>query len=248
MIDLNLIIEKTLKPGYISYFKNDRWFIDALNNNQIFEQEYVLSNLSQIIKKSKVVIDAGAHAGSHTILYKYINNAIQIHAFEPQKKMFELLSHNIQKNNFSNVFLYNYGLANIEKVTTLSNIVDDVQDKYTIAYGTEEISNLGGVQIGLGGEIIKTITIDSLNLDACDFIKLDIEGSEILAIFGGIKTIKKFKPVILFESNHQQISDSVYKEFNIQKQSVQDTLYDLGYKKIICIDGLHNYLALWGNE
>lgn len=246
MIDKSLIEERTFHTGYISYFKNDRWFMNTLNQGQIYEQDYVLHHLTETIKNSNVIIDAGAHAGSHTVLYKYINPNATIHAFEPQKKMFELLEHNVSQNNFSNVFLYNYALANMEKTSTLANSIDDLDIQYSISYGTDEVSNLGGIKIGHGGEEMRTMTIDSLNLPACDFIKMDVEGAEALTIYGAIETIKKFKPTILFESNHQEIDDDMYLEFNAVKRPVHAILYDLGYKQINCIDNLHNYLAVWG--
>ncbi len=48
---------------------------------------------------------------------------------------------------------------------------------------------------------IPIVTIDSLNLSACDLIILDIEGFELFALQGGAETIAKFNPVIMFEEN-----------------------------------------------
>jgi hypothetical protein len=45
-------------------------------------------------------------------------------------------------------------------------------------------------------------TIDSLNLDALDFLMLDIEGYEYDALQGGIGTITAFNPVIVVEEKH----------------------------------------------
>ena len=42
---------------------------------------------------------------------------------------------------------------------------------------------------------VQLTTIDELKLEKLDFIKLDIEGYEQLAILGGFESIKKFKPV-----------------------------------------------------
>ena len=54
---------------------------------------------------------------------------------------------------------------------------------------------------------IPMLTIDSLKLNACDMIQLDVEGFEQFAISGAIETIKKFKPVIIaerFDTNEHQ--------------------------------------------
>jgi len=46
---------------------------------------------------------------------------------------------------------------------------------------------------------VKLVTIDSLQLEKLDFIKLDVEGYEINVIKGAINTIKKCNPVITME-------------------------------------------------
>ena len=59
--------------------------------------------------------------------------------------------------------------------------------------------NYGGVGLGENGQNIQMITIDSLQLTKCDFIKIDVEGYEEHVINGGINTIKKYKPIIVLE-------------------------------------------------
>lgn len=58
--------------------------------------------------------------------------------------------------------------------------------------------NAGAHYVGGDGEI-PVITIDSLNLSACDFLCLDIEGFEPQALRGAEQTIRKYHPVIMFE-------------------------------------------------
>jgi FkbM family methyltransferase len=58
--------------------------------------------------------------------------------------------------------------------------------------------NIGAHQLKAGNDI-KVITIDSLNVHDCDFLQLDIEGSEHQAILGAERTIKKTYPIITLE-------------------------------------------------
>lgn len=243
-----MIIEKQTKYGYMSYFKNDMAFADSLSQGKIYEQDLVLDVLKEHIVDSKVILDIGAHAGSHTILYKYLNPDCKIYCFEPQKKMFDLLTNNIKKNNLSDVEVFNVGIANIKTDAELGKKIQDGDNtNLDIEYGTEKKFNLGGVQIGSGGEKIKTITIDSLHLEKCDFIKIDIEGFETLAFIGGRKTIKKYKPVILFENNYKNVSRDYAKKFNVPYPTPTpfEILEEYGYKNIELIDGLWNYLAIY---
>jgi len=50
------------------------------------------------------------------------------------------------------------------------------------------------------GDSVEVITLDSLHLSP-DFIKMDVEGMEFLALKGGELTIRKFQPVIILEEN-----------------------------------------------
>lgn len=243
-----MLIEKNTNYGYMSYYENDMVFADTLRAGKIYEQDFVIAYLTDIIKSSKTILDIGAHAGSHTVLYKYINPDCIIYSFEPQSMMFNLLQHNINKNFFANIKTFNFGVANIETNSTMNGyVIDGDNAGQNIQYGTGKRFNLGGLQIGSGGEEIKTITIDSLNLDSCDYIKIDVEGFEPLVLIGAEKTIKKFKPVILFESNHKGVSKEIANKFNVDYpiKTSFDILKDYGYCDIKLIDGQHNYLATY---
>lgn len=243
-----MIIEKSTIYGYMSYFENDMVFADTLKVGKIYEQDFVMAYLQDVIKSSKTILDIGAHAGSHTVLYKYLNPDCEIYAFEPQSKMFDILKHNVEKNNFSKVNLFNNGVANIETKSSMSSIVLDGDNAGSnIQYGTNKRFNLGGLQVGNGGEEISTITIDSLGLKECDYMKIDVEGFEPLVLMGAENTINKFKPTILFESNHKNISWDIAKKFNVTypvKTSFA-ILKELGYSNVKLIDGQYNYLATY---
>jgi len=60
--------------------------------------------------------------------------------------------------------------------------------------------NAGATHIK-GGSTVRVVTIDGLGLDACDFICLDVEGYELAALKGAVETLRRFRPVIQFESN-----------------------------------------------
>jgi FkbM family methyltransferase len=240
-----MIIEKHTSYGYMSYFSNDMAFADSLAQGYIYEQQLVLNSLYNYIKKSNTILDIGAHCGSHTVLYKHINPNCQITCFEPQKKMFDLLCHNIKKNNFKDVYPYNCAVGHKKTEYSMSNSsVDGDNANKQIDYGTNERYNLGGLQVGRGGEKIKIITIDSLDIPHVDFMKIDVEGFEPLVIMGAKDTIKRSMPVIFFEHNHKSISDGSLKELGIESlSSTEDMLSNMGYN-ISTVDDQGNFLAI----
>ena len=71
--------------------------------------------------------------------------------------------------------------------------------------------------------------MDSLNLERCDFIKIDIEGAEYLAFLGGENTIKKFKPVIAFEHHGpSEMAKNILNSDNVP--DAKELIESYGYK------------------
>lgn len=63
---------------------------------------------------------------------------------------------------------------------------------------------------------VQSLTIDSLNLERCDAIQLDVERSEDFALMGAEQTIEKFRPVICLESVGPK-SEEILKKYGYSK-------------------------------
>ena len=134
-----------------------------------------------------------------------MNPNVKIMAFEPQSEMFELLQKNIHQNGYQDrMQSINCCVGHSNMNTTLSDYISDgPTTNIPIEYGSDNVYNFGGLNIGNGRTIVKMITIDSLNLSNVDYMKIDVEGAESLVILGAENTIKKFKPVVCFEDLKQ---------------------------------------------
>ncbi len=237
------------KYGKMTCFKNDIVFNECLKKGKIFEEELILNNIIDLLNNNdnnKILLDIGSHIGSHSIIYSKLIKNSYIYAFEPQKEIFNLLEQNVKDNNLTNIKLFNNAVGHKTIKTTLSK---NLYDGYNcnIEYNTNKSFNYGGIGLGEKGEQVEMITIDELNLDKCDYIKLDIEGAEILALIGGIETIKKFKPIIFFEKTDKIVSQEMINSLNINFE-IQDTTFflsNLGYKYKY-IDN-NNILAIYEN-
>ena len=80
-----------------------------------------------------------------------------------------------------------------------------------------ELFHYGAIQLGIGGEKTRMITIDELNIK-CDIMKVDIEGAEPLAFYGARETIKKNMPIIVFEHNENIVTEQMKKSLNISNE------------------------------
>lgn len=150
--------------------------------------------LKQYLKGT--VLDIGANIGTHTVFYA--EHADKVLAFEPNQPAFECLQYNTKN------------LDNVEcKQVAVSNHYGHID---IIAQGDNY-----GAAYTVPGTTIPTITIDSLELGACDFIKLDVEGDELAALLGAKETIARFKPVMCIECNeHTLIRRGIDGNFLIQ--------------------------------
>lgn len=221
------------KFGNVTCYQNDIVFSSHLRKGVMYEEELIMNKIIPILKqknKKLVILDIGGHIGTHTIIYSQLLDC-EIHTFEPQKKIFNILNKNIIDNSLSNCKIYNCAVGHKTTTTTMSSMLYDGYD-CKIEYDTNKILNYGGIGLGQNGEMVQMIHIDQLELKACDYIKIDVEGAEILALIGAKNTIEKYKPIIWYEHTDkivsQEMIDSLHIDFEIP--SVNDFLLSLGYK------------------
>src|SRR5262249_22457908 len=63
-----------------------------------------------------------------------------------------------------------------------------------------------------GGEPVAVVSIDSLQLPACQFVKIDVEGHEQAVIAGAAATITRFQPVLYVENDRRQQSRDLIRQ------------------------------------
>jgi FkbM family methyltransferase len=151
----------------------------------------------QIVRAGSTVLEVGANIGAHTIpLAKWAGTTGRVIAFEPQRIVYQTLCANVALNNLLNVHCLQQAVG-----SESGSIVVPYLD-----YQAE--NNFGGLSLGsfTHGEQVPLVTIDSLQLQSCDFIKLDVEGMERAVILGAQVTIEKFKPMLYVENDREERS------------------------------------------
>ena len=226
--------------GKITYYTNDYFISEAYKYGYVFEQHIVENELQYFIKNAWVILDIGAHIGSHTIMYSQINPECKIYSFEIQAPMYKLLQKNVIQNRLKNVELFHCAVGNKIKMVTINNeIKDGPNANEPYFYDGYKEYNFGGISLGSGGEEIMMITIDSLQLNHCDLIKIDVEGFEFPVLLGAINTIIKYKPAIFYEKNEEkQINRELSNIAEIDDFTcinIESFLMNLGYKNFITV-------------
>lgn len=126
----------------------------------------------------EIMIDCGAFTGDTAMIFAQKNpNYKKIYAFEPDNNTFKLLVENTKNLN---IIPINKGVSS--KSCTLSF---DTQDN-----GCSAFNQCGKIKI----EVEKIDNLLNQEQQPITFIKMDIEGSELEALKGASKTIKKYKP------------------------------------------------------
>lgn len=162
-------------------------------------------------KQTRTAIDAGASYGWLTIGFARRFNSV--HSLELRPDVFECLIENTK--SYPNVIPYNLGVG--DKAGTVRYHPSEVSGITTIDWKNQTEED--GTSVG------NIITIDELELDEVDLIKLDVEGSEYRALRGAVDTIRKSKPLIVVEIHHAR-SDQGYQH----RQNVFRFLRELNYQ------------------
>jgi FkbM family methyltransferase len=157
---------------------------DRLRKGSTWEGDLVRL-FSEHVKPGSTVIDAGAHIGVHTLpLAALAGPQGRVYAFEPQKKIYRELVHNLRLNGVGNAvplrFALGRGVGVIEMESTVSG-------------------NEGHTAVGRGGDRAELRSIDSFAFKNVSFIKIDVEGFEDEVLEGARLTIARHRPVIMVE-------------------------------------------------
>ena len=192
------------KYGFITINKFDKYFINKYMNNEYWDEEILCHLFDNYIEKGNI-LEIGAHVGTSTLFYsKQLEPGYKIYAFEPQKKIFNLLYLNISQNNLlQKVEANNQAIFCYNGIVKLSSIDLDGPNKNKQILNLESQSldiNYGGIGIGENGESIKCITFDKLNIKNIKFIHCDAQGAEPYIFSHSKDYIKNNRPVILYEN------------------------------------------------
>jgi len=149
----------------------------------IFHNYYALQyQYKEIVPKDDdIVFDVGAYYGDTAFwALSLLNDKGKVYSFEPFKENFEKLKENIEINSINNIIPINLAMDKQKGVQFMdgSDIMATVSNKGKTKIFTDTIDNI----------------VQEHEIKKLDFIKMDIEGSELNALKGSENTIKKFAP------------------------------------------------------
>ena len=217
--------------GKIKCFTNDDCVCKEILSGRVWEEHLYNDIFKKYILNNTSLIDCGTFIGSHTILMKKLNRNNDLFCFEMMPQHYKLLLDNIKLNNLSNVHTFNCAIGDTNGSIILPDIDYMGSDNYgAISLYNSKKSDISVVKMTLD-YILPFIT------KPLSFIKMDIEGNEILALHGAKNLLTKYRPVILIE-----LWEETYK--NLMIDNIWTFLQNLGYR-ITHISGADYLLSIY---
>lgn len=133
------------------------------------------------IKDYSLAIDGGANVGIWA--KRMANQFKRVIAFEPAPEVFAEL----KENTFFIPRIECHQLALLDGDAAVDIVKPDGKSLRSLYVQAVPHGN------------VRAIPIDSLALESCGFIKLDLEGAEMPALLGATETIAKFRPTLMIE-------------------------------------------------
>lgn len=163
---------------------------EAMIANEFREPHFkIITGL--MLQESNNCLDLGANFGSHSLVMSNICKTGLIYAFEPQSVVFQCLTLNVHLNKIKNIRIFNLAIdeitgreVGIEQIRTSSAQVNS---------GYSRI-----LDSSLSHKVL-TIALDDMDLPKIDFVKMDIQGSELSAVKGMKRILLSDQPIIFFE-------------------------------------------------
>jgi FkbM family methyltransferase len=149
-------------------------------------EEHIIEVLEEHVRPGSVVVDVGAHIGTHTLtMSRLVGPSGRVYAFEPVKKIYRELRRNLELNGVTNVVALRYALGKGSPTVIEMNPIHEGEE--------------GGTAVGHGGDAVELRSLDSFGLEQVSLIKIDVEGFELPVLDGAEETIRRNRPVLVVE-------------------------------------------------
>ena len=143
--------------------------------------------LRALVRPGDVFVDAGAHIGTYTLLAARLAGPTgRVLAFEPDDRNRALLERNVVENRAATV--------------TISECALWSEDAELALVASPDAGNSGMPSLMRDGDgpTVQCRTLDSA-LDACDVMKIDVEGAEVELLRGADRILDGHQPSIVLE-------------------------------------------------
>lgn len=215
--------------------------VSCMSQGMIFDS-HVIDQIKPYIHEGSVVLDVGSNLGQMAMEFaKLVGPTGTVHAFEADYACYGILEANIAENNITNIIAHEGALWHEAGLELIYPEPDFVKMSCRGSWGIDPTIEFKGKN----DQVLISTTIDQLDLDQVDVIKVDAQGSDLNILKGAINTIKKHRPVIIFEYEvtfeniFQQTLDE-YKDFMTSLDYTVELAGHIQHSNYLCISNEKN--------
>ena len=235
---------------FYSYPQRKNYSRSLLSKVALHDEREINFFIKNIDDKS-VFIDCGANQGFYTIPIAASNRNCKIIAFEPSIQEMEYLNQNILLNNIKNIETSYLGIGDKEGSFKFKN--DNLEKNSTkgglIVENENEKNEIKMIDVTTLDKFIDNRKLD-ITSDTKLFIKIDLEGYDINAVYGSKDIIKNYFTVLLVEFSKMAVDSEIYSKSdfgNFLKENDLCILDTSGNE--LTLDNIHSMLDnLKGNH
>jgi FkbM family methyltransferase len=181
----------------------------------------LLTDIVRKIPERQTVLDIGANFGMHALaLARAVGPGGKVHAFEPQRIIFNMLAGSVALNALSNLYCYNMAVGDREGSVEIPQFDYAKPLNFgSIEFGPEQREPLDQPR-GHRPELLEKVpltSLDRMGFDDVGLIKIDVEGMEMEVLEGAQQTIAKWRPVLYVEF------------FKIDREALRQRISGWGY-------------------
>lgn len=191
----------------------------ALNLGEYEEEDTLIDSF---VNKNSVCFDIGANAGWFSLHLAQKIPGIQIHSFEPIPAVFNNFKRNLTLNGFQGIHPYNLGFSNEEGVQELH-----FSPSLTALSSFKQLFPEQTSKVKCSFTTLDNF-VKNNNIRKIDFLKIDVEGAELLVIDGAKNSLHQFIPVLFLEMYEGWTSC-----FGYTPDELIQRLLDFGYESFI---------------
>ncbi len=148
-----------------------------LRSNQFYEMGFLLY-IEELALRG-VYIDAGSRVGTHALFFASFCPAVQVFALEPRKRLFDLLTDNVNANNAANkIVTCPFGLSDREE-TALAEL-----DEELVSFPCRPLDPLIDTPVSM--------------------MRIDLEGIEHRVLSGAERILREYKPIVFLKAHTQR--------------------------------------------
>ena len=176
--------------------KTDPYYRDSVNAESSFA--IMGKVLSRFCPEDAQVVDIGANIGLSAMFFSSLLPRSRVLALEPSRRNFQYLKQNLSQNNLSMVSARQVAASNQVGTLRLHEEPDFGAGSYVVS--EQHSAGVTASPIEVEAKPLDQVVAEE-RLERVDFIKIDVEGSELDVLDGMQDTVRRFKPIIFMEIN-----------------------------------------------